>query len=257
MNNNENTVKFSDLAYIFVSKLWLMILVAVIVSGSIFVYNIVSYEPLYKSTGSIYILRQDSENENINYNQDFNLALDVVTDCTNLLTSRSVLNEVIKANNLDYTYTQLCEMITIENPSNTRFLEISASTGDPKTSKAVVDSICEIGKEQSISIMGFNQLNIVDEGTLPEEPYNSKYSITIILAFIAAFILTYIILVMVFIFDDKISDPEYIEKQLELSVLGVIPVIGKDKLNTTAVLPYQKKETTKRHRYYTQSKGDK
>ncbi len=255
-NNNEGTVKFSDLIFIFWSKLWLMLLVAVIVSGVIFTYNFAFVEPMYKSTGSIYILRQDSENENSNYNQDFNLALDVVTDCTKLLTSRSVLNEVIKTNDLEYTYTELYDMITITNPDNTRFLEISAICDDPNTAKQIVDSVCEIGKEQSVSIMGLNQLNIVDKATLPLEPFNSKYTYTILLGAMVGFILTYIICVLAFIFDDRISDPEYIEKYLELSVLGVIPSMNKDKTQGPAVLPYQRKSSTKRHRYYTHKKSE-
>lgn len=249
-NNNESTVKFRDLAYLFVSRLWILILVAVIVGGSVFALNFFTYEPMYKSTGSIYILRQDGDVENnSDYNSDFSLALSVVSDCTKLLTSRTVLNQVIEDNALPYSYTELSSMISINNPSNTRYLEISAVSDSPEKSKLIVDSVCEIGKDQIVSVMGFDQVNVVDEGTLPTEPYNSKFSYTIIISAIIAFLLTYVIFALVYIFDDKISDPDILEKQLDLSVLAMIPNMNKDKPAGKDNLHYEKRYA-QRHRYY-------
>ncbi len=255
MNNNESTIKFRDLFSLFVNNLWIMLLAAVVVGGSIFTYNYTTYEPLYKSTGSIYILRQNAEEEkNSDYNSDFSLALSVVSDCTKLLTSRTVLNQVIEDNNLSYTYSELSSMISINNPSNTRYLEISATALTPEEAKIIVDSVCAIGKEQIVSIMGFNQVNIVDEGTLPVNPTNSRFSYTIILAAIAAFLFAYIIIVLIFIFDDRITDPEMLEKQLSLTVLAVIPNMHKEKVKDSSM--YVGKTATKRQRYYAQNWRD-
>ena len=247
---NDSSIKFRELFYLFVSKLWIMILVAVIVGGSLFAYNYFTYEPLYKSTGSIYILRQDDNAEkDSDYNSDFNLALSVVSDCTKLLTSRTVLNQVIEENLLPYSYSELSSMITIANPSNTRYLEISVVTENPKESKKIVDSICKIGKEQIVSVMGFNQVNIVDEGTLPTVPCNSAFSYTAVLGAIAAFILTYILLALVYIFDDKISDPDVLEKQLSLNVLALIPNMNQDKPAGKKDAYYGRTDT-QRQKYY-------
>lgn len=251
-NNNESSIKFSDLVYLFVSKLWIMILVAVIVGGSIFTYKYVTYEPMYKSTGSIYILRQGEDASDSDYNQNFSLALSVVSDCTKLLTSRTVLNQVIEDNALPYEYNKLSSMISITNPSNTRYLEISVLSESPEQSKLIVDSVCEIGKDQIVSIMGFNQVNIVDEGTLPTYPSNSKYSYNFILGAIVAFILTYIIFVLFFIFDDRISDPDALEKYLDVSVFALIPNMYKDKQNPNTSI-YQGRTASQRHRYYAQN----
>lgn len=221
-----------------------MILVAVVVGGSIFSYNFFTYEPLYESTGSIYILRQATETDGNDYNSDFSLALSVVNDCTQLLKSRSVLEKVIEDNSLNYSYEALKSMVTIKNAPNTRHLEITVYTKDPKESKTIVDSVCEIGKVQIEEVMGFDQVNIVDKGTLAQHPSNSKYSYTKpLLAAMVAFLLTYVIIALVFIFDEKITDPELVEKYLDVSVLAVIPNIEKEKKSNNDV-------DIKRHRYY-------
>lgn len=249
MQNNESAVKLRDLLSLFVSKLWIMILVAVVVGGSIFAVNYFTYEPMYKSTGSIYILRQESDIDNNNdYNSDFSLALSVVSDCTKLLTSRTVLNQVIEDNALSCSYTDLYDMISINNPSNTRYLEISVVSDSPEKSKMIVDSICDIGKEQIVTVMGFNQVNIVDEGTLPTETSNSIFTYTIILGALVAFLLTYVLFAILYIFDDKISDPDMIENQLGLSVLAMIPNMNKDK-PAGKNKQYYGKSDSQRHRY--------
>lgn len=253
-NNVENSIKFTDLLYLFISKLWIMILVAVIAGGSIFAVRYVTYEEKYKSTASIYILRQESSDDESNYNSDFSLALSVVNDCTTLLTSRAVLLEVIQENNLSYSYEQLSSMISINNPQSTRYLEISVLSDSPETSKMLVDSICNIGKDKIVSIMGFNQVNIVDEGTLASEPSNSVLSISIILGAIVGFILTYVIAIVIFVFDDRINNPEDVEKYLDLSTLGVVPNTENEK-GANPIGIYQGKNATQRYRYYTKSNG--
>lgn len=253
-NTNESTIKFKDMFYLFLSKLWIMVLVAVVAAGGVFAFNYFTYEPEYKSTGSIYILRQNSDiDTGSDYNSDFSLALSVVSDCTKLLTSRTVLNEVIDDNSLSYSYAELNSMISIENPSNTRYLEISVTTDSPEKSKMIVDSICAIGKEQIVSVMGFNQVNIVDEGTLATSPTNSIFSYNIFLAAMVAFILTYVVFAICYIFDEKITDPDALEKHLKLSVLAVVPDMKKsEKKNKRGVYG----DVAERHRYYSQNKTE-
>ena len=256
-NNNESNIKFRDLISLFVSSLWIMLLVAVLVGTSIFTYKFMSYEPTYESTGSIFILRQGESMEEIDYSSNFNVALSVVNDCKKLLTSHTVLDAVLEENELPYTYSQLNSMITITNPTNTRYLEISVKSGSPEEAKIIVDSVCEIGEQAIDDLMGFDQVNKFDEGTLAQYPSNSKYEYTLsLLAALAAFLATYIVLALFMIFDDKVYDPEVIEKQLGLSVLAVIPNVSKDKPNAIGSM-YNSKCATKRQRYYKNSRKER
>ncbi len=192
--------------------------------------------------------------DEVDYSSNFNVALSVVNDCKKLLTSHTVLDEVIEENELPYTYAQLNSMITITNPTNTRYLEISVKSGSPEEAKIIVDSVCEIGEKAIDNLMGFDQVNKFDEGTLAQYPTNTKYEYTLtLLAAVAAFFGTYIIMALFFIFDDKVFDPEIIEKQLGLSVLAVIPNVNKDKPNTKC----NQKSLTNRHRYYANSRKER
>ena len=252
MQNNESNIRFGDLINLFVSKLWIMILVAVIVGGSIFTYKYLTYEPLYKSSATMYILRQGENEENVDYSEDFNVALSVVSDCEKLLTSHKVLDEVIEQNKLPYSYEELSSMVSIKTESKSRYIEITVVTNDPEKSKLIADSICNFGEKAIDALMGYDQINKYDDGTLENTPCNSKFSYTIILGALVAFILTYIVVVLFYIFDDKVSDPDLVEKNLGLSVLVLVPNMKKENARKDYYV-YQGKTATKRHRYYTKN----
>lgn len=64
-----------------------------------------TYVPQYESTATLYILRQDSEQSgSSSVSTDFSLALNVVSDCTYLLKSHSVVDAMIDELHLAIPY---------------------------------------------------------------------------------------------------------------------------------------------------------
>ncbi len=250
-NNNESNIRFSDLVYLFVSRLWLMILVAVIVGGSIFAYNYLTYKPMYSSTASMLVLKDSAKEEYPDYNNDLNVANAFVDECKAMLKSQKTLDRVIEKNGLDYSYEELVGMISVENATEAKLLlTITVTTDNASKSQMIADSVCEQGEIVINEQVGYRLISSYDNGNLENTPCNSRYSVTFILGALAAFILTYIVIVLIYIFDDRISDPDLAEKYLDLPVLALIPNMKDEKMANGM---YKGKTATKRHRYYAQS----
>ena len=147
-NANIRVVTVKDLWYIFVYRLWVMALAAVVAVGGLFIINRVTFVPAYSSTATLYILRQNEATATGNSDSDFSLALKVVNDCDYLLKSHSVLDEVIQELNLETDYKTLSKSVSTSNPENTRILEVTVESDSPENAKRIVDAICEIGQEQ-------------------------------------------------------------------------------------------------------------
>ncbi len=222
---NQEIIKFislRDLWDVFVSKFIIMLIAAVVVVSGVFFYNYQTFKPLYKSTATLYILKQENENNKSNY-YEFSLALSVVNDCTYLLKSGAVLDEVIGQLKLNMTPAELSRGMTITNPANTRILEISVKTEDSALSKEIVDCICKVGAEKIKKVMGFNQVNPFKYGTVSTAPCNKVSLITyFIIGAVTAFVV-YLIFLIISLFDDKVSTEKDVEKYLGLSVLSIIP----------------------------------
>ena len=226
MNNNENSMEYTiDLKMLFsllLKRLPVMVLAAAVAVGVFFAYDTFTYEPEYESTAVLYVLKQNSDGDAAS-SQDFNLALNVTTDCTILLKSHSVLDEVISELGLNSTYKELYKSVTTSNPTNSRVLNVVVKSDSPENAKRIVDKVCEIGSEQIEQAMGFKQVNFYEHGTLSKAPSNRTSAIVYVAIGFAAAALVYLIAAAKMIFDDRIDSDEDIEKYLDIAVIGVIP----------------------------------
>lgn len=222
-NASVRVVTLKDLWGIFIHRLWVMILAAVVVAGGLLLINRLTFVPAYSSTATLYILRQDNDTSSGNSDSDFSLALKVVNDCDYLLKSHSVLDEVIQELNLEIDYKNLSKSVSTSNPENTRILEVTVESDSPENAKRIVDALCEIGQEKITEAMGFQQVNLYEYGTLNDKPCNTTSMTTYLLAGMIAAILVYSVFLIIFLLDDRIRTEEDIERYLGLSILGDIP----------------------------------
>lgn len=130
MNQKANfkTVTLKDLWGVFVQRLWAIILAACICCCGFLVFNRMTFVPQYASTATLYILRQADGATASDASSDFSLALKVVNDCTYLLKSHTVLDEVISSLNLDMEYEDLYDCVSTSNPEDTRTNSIVGGT---------------------------------------------------------------------------------------------------------------------------------
>lgn len=216
-------ITLKDFFTLFITKIWLIILVAFLCIGVVFMQQKFFLKEKYESTATLYILKQESE-ANYNYtNSDFSLALDVVNDCTYILKSHAVLDEVIESLDLDMSYHDIYESIKTNNPNDTRILEVIVTTESPSLSKKIADRVCVVGTEKIATAMGFEQVNLYENGLLSSEPSNRLHLLSYILIGMIAGIITYSLIIILYIFNDKLETKEEIERYLGLSILGDIP----------------------------------
>lgn len=225
-NTNEISISLGDMLRVFVKRLWIIVLVAIIVASSTYAYLVANYTEQYTSKSTLMVMNPE---ENLSASSSayyYSLTITAVNDCEILMTSRSVLSRII--DDLDLAeygigYGKLKSMISISNYADSHVLEVSVTSGDPALSKAIVDSLCALGAAQIEGYIEFATAEVIDEGTLSKLPSNSVRSEIAILAGIAAAVLVFAIFMIVALHDDKITCSADIETKLGLSVLGVIP----------------------------------
>lgn len=222
----DRVITLADLWEVFIRHLFPIILIALLCMGLLAGYSVTLVEPKYNSTATLYVLKQDKTNDYVYTQSDFTLALNVVNDCTYMLKSHAVLDDVIKKLDLNMSYKELYDAISTANPENTRVLEVSVHTPSAEESKKIVDCVCSIASEKITKAMGMDQVNMYAEGTLENKPCNTIGLSTYAIIGIAAALLVYVIYLVAFMLDDRIKTEEDIQRYLGLSVLGEIPNSG-------------------------------
>lgn len=117
--------------------------------------------------------------------------------------------------------------VTVDNDSpNT--LTVVVNTTSPQLSYIIANAITYKYQEQVEELYSFEKntilvTDIYETGFVSASPVNRSYFSNALKAAAVAVVVTAAILVVVFIFDDKIKTPDDIEKYLELNILGAIP----------------------------------
>lgn len=216
-------ITIRDFWSVFVRHLWTIVLAAPLAMGLTFAAVQLALPPLYASTATLYILYQNEEDGAVNTASDFSLALNVVNDCTYLLKSHAVLDEVIDALQLTVDYEELYDRISTANPEDTRILEVAVQAETPELAKEIVDVLCEIGQDKITDAMGFQQVHFFETGTLDSEPSNRFSAVSYLLIGMIASVLVYSAFLIAFLLNDRMDTAEDIQQYLGLNVLGEIP----------------------------------
>lgn len=228
MNNRDNDKEIEiDLRQIFaviMSKLPIIIVVAILGGMIAFAYTKFLVKPVYQSTTQIHIMNNDESNK-VTTISDLQAGSYLTKDYKVIVTSAPVMEKVIADLNLAVSVKALRGMISVDVITDTRILTISVNNTDPWMAKKIADDVREVSKEYITEIMDIKSINTVEEGDLPISPISPSILKNTILGILIGLVLVVAIVIINFLVDDTIKTPEDIEKYLELSVLASIPKI--------------------------------
>lgn len=229
MQQKTNKTDEIDLLELFFELLahWKMIAASTILTGVIAaLVSLFLMTPLYQSTSALYVL---SKSTSITSLADVQLGTSLTNDYVVVSTGRPVLEQVIKNLDLDVTYAQLKSMIQINNPTNSRILEITVTNSDPKKAKLIADETAEVISAFIAEKMDQDPPTIIQRGYSDGNPVSPNKSKNTILGALLGMIVACGIVTLSFLLNDTVMTEEDITKKLGLNVLGVIPYEEEEK----------------------------
>lgn len=216
-----NSINFKEMLIVAINK-WYIFLISLVLAASFsFVYTGFIAKPQYDSTGAVYI--GDLEKSESITTSELSTSTYLVYDYQNLIRDSAVLDEVVKKMNYKYSYNKLLRSITVNNPQYTRFIEITVRTPDPKDSQKIINYIIEVSQKKAKDLLNLNQINPIRWGSLPVKPSapNKAHHLRVcLLVGTGVFIL---IIIGIYVFDDKVKDAESVQRDLGMTLLGSIP----------------------------------
>lgn len=137
-------------------------------------------------------------------------------------------------------------MISVKANEDSPIVSVTATTPDPELSAVISNAVLHYYVDHvSTEIMGKYETkydngvpvgvekvpneniktNIHNMGKISTNPSNISLGTNVVLAFIVGIVIICAILIVIFLFDDKLKTPDDVQKRLGLSVLGAIPEI--------------------------------
>jgi capsular polysaccharide biosynthesis protein len=223
-DNGVIEIDLGEILGVLLHRLWLIVLVAAICGAGAYSFSKFVLPEKFESTTRIYVLDKDTEDNSSVYT-DLQVGSQLTKDYAELITSRYVLETVIKNMKLSdqYDYDDFLKKVDVTTPVDTRIVKITVTDTDPKIAQTMADMIREVASRHIENVMSIDAVNVVDEANYPYEKSFPNCGIWAVAGAAAGMLLLSIILIIHFLVDDSIKTSEDVERYLGISALGIIP----------------------------------
>lgn len=220
VEDDEDEIDLTGLFYRFLEKMHWIVLTALIGAAiaGVLVFKVIT--PIYEATSKLYIVGSDTT---ISLT-DLQIGSNLAADYKEVFQNWHVHELVDKRLDLDYSYTKLAGMLTINNPANTHVIYVSVKSPDPQEAKTIADTYAQVAREFIATKMDMREPNIFEEAKLPDKPVSPSKTRDIIIGFAIGALLAMVMITIKFLSDDRILSSEDIAKVGGLTTLGMVPL---------------------------------
>lgn len=201
-----------------------------LIASLIFTYRI--QVPVFQSKTSLVLVNNSEDNSSITQN-DININKNLVSTYREIIQSKLILNKVISNMRLDISYEDLKSHVKVNSVQDTEIINIYVYNEDKRLSKNIAKQIASVFETEIVEIYNIENVSIIDEATVDEEPYNVHVLKQIVIGTGIGFLLSSLIIAICFYFDDTVKSEEEIEKGLKVPILGSVPKYH-DKIGSTS-----------------------
>ena len=193
-----------------------------IVLGYFYSYHYV--KPEYKSTTTLLLIPNNSEESKTITNSDLTLNSGLISTYSNIAKNSKVLKKVIDNLNLNITEAELLKRIEISIVKDTHILEISVKGSNAEVATDITKELANVFLAEIKEIYQLDNIGIVDEAQIPNAPYNISHPKDIAIFIMVGAFASFIYVMIVYIFDNTIKKDIDIERYIKVKALGNIPI---------------------------------
>lgn len=196
-------------------------------------YTFFLVTPMYKATATIYVV---SRNDSVINMSDIQIGSALTSDYIKVFEMWEVHEKVISALDLDYTYNQMAEMLSVTNTTDTRMLDITVTDSDPEEAAAIANEYAEVGAKYISEKMKTDEPTLMSSARVPANPFSPSKAKNILLGFLLGFVLSCGVVVLRVLLDDTYKSADDIRKYTGMVVLASVPLAEGDKAKESSNL---------------------
>ena len=211
-----------------VKKRWKIIalttVLATLVSG-IFSFFVIS--PTYEASTKIFIGKEGAESEGYN-SSDVSMYQNLIKTYSELIKTKDLVNKAIDNSQYDLSVNKVLNGITVNTLTGTQILQISYQSKSPSIAKNILESITNEFITKAEELVPNGNVKILESVELPKNPVAPNKTMNIAIAFILGMMVGFGIVFLLEYLDNTYKNKEQLEKDLDIPVLGVIPMSDLD-----------------------------
>lgn len=218
--DHSEEIDIKDLLLSIKKHLVLIIILPLIFSGIAFGIRSYLVKPVYQASVSIII----SKNSGGEITQsDVSLYQSLIKSYTVIAKSYVVAERAVRDGNLQTSAEALQASSVVSYKEGTQVLYMSVVSGDPQDAVIKVEALAQAFLQESKRLLSSGNINVLDHAKLPTSTVNSNNPFYILVTFAIGLLTTIVIALLIEKKKDTMKSLEYVEKNFEIPILGVIP----------------------------------
>ena len=207
-----------------VKKRWKIIalctLISTLVSGT-FSFFIIS--PTYEASTKVFIGKEESSVENYNYN-DITMYQKLLKTYSELIKTKDLINRSITNSEYELDVEDVLNNVSVTTVADTQMIQIAYKSTSPNIAKNMLENITNEFITTAQELVPNGNVRVLETVELPEEPVAPNKKMNIAIAFILGMMVGFGIVFLLEYLDNTYKNKEQLEKDLDIPVLGVIPM---------------------------------
>lgn len=218
----ENTLDFTKIWEI-IKKNWkLLVLLPIVFLLISLVYTFFIASPKYEA--STQVLVNEKEKSEKMQAQQVQSNIQLVNTYSEIVKSPRILDEVAK-DHKEYSSSQLNKMVSVNTEAQSQILNLSVKANSSKKSEQLTNDVAKVFKKEIPVIMNVDNVSVLSSAEGTATKISPKAIVNIIGSLLLGLVLAIIVIAFKEVFDKRIRTEEDVEKELEIPVLGSIPMI--------------------------------
>ena len=220
-NDDEIEIDLRELFLALKKKIVWILLTAIVFAGASGLITKFAMTPIYSSTAQLYVVSKGG----LSQLTDLTMGTQLTQDYMVIVKTRPVLEQVIADLKLDMDYKELEKKITVENPSDTRIMQITITDKDAALAQSITQDLAEVTAKTVAEKMDVKSPTIIEKAYKADKPDSPSLKKNVLIGAVLGFILMAAAIVIQYLMNDTILKEEDIEKYLGIITLAQLPLV--------------------------------
>ncbi|MDO4299198.1 MAG: Wzz/FepE/Etk N-terminal domain-containing protein [Lachnospiraceae bacterium] len=242
----ENGLDLMQIAGVLLSRFWIIVFSGILVGVCALIFTKMTTTPTYTSSTKMYILSKGQSASDVT-SSDLQLSAVLASDYAQLIKDRTVTESVIAELGLSMSSEALASRISVDMPGAGRIITISVTDTDPYMASKLATTVRDTAALHIKEVMNSEAVNVVEEANIPQGQTMFNYKRNGMAGVVLGMAIAIGIIMLQYMMNDTIKNPEDVERYLGLSVLGSIPIMKEE----------SRKEKRRKEKHRKKAKGSR
>ena len=208
-------------------RAWIIILCMLLCGALLFSYSAYVITPMYESSVLMYVNNSSFSVGATSFSissSEISAAKSLVDTYLVILKTRMTLDDVIDLGQLNYSYSQLCKMITAEPVNDTEVFSVTVKSADPYEAERIANTIAIVLPEKINDVVEGSSVRIVDYAVVASKKVSPSVPKYTIIGMMLGAMVSCLAIAIIEITDNQIRSEDYLlETYPEIPLLSVVP----------------------------------